>query len=111
MNFCEETVKLNGSIPLHGVPLFKTIDGTELTAIAVTTAQNLLHTVAFLGTRNGKLLKVLLKPELAESRLFETVNVDTNNEPILSDLLFDGKQKHIYVATSKKVSSEPLLVV
>lgn len=103
LNFCEETVKLNGSIPLHGVPLFR-IDSTELTAIAVSTAQNLLHTVAFLGTGNGKLLKVLLKPELTESRIFETVNVDANGEPILGDVLFDSKQKHIYAATSKKVS-------
>lgn len=80
------------------------IDGTELTAISVVTAQNLLHTVAFLGTGNGKLLKVLLKSEISESRLFEMVNVDTNNEPILSDLMFDSKQKYIYVTTSKKVS-------
>lgn len=96
-------MKLNGSIPLNGIPLFK-IDATELTAIAITTAQNLLHTVAFLGTGNGKLLKVLLKPELSESRMFEVVNVDTNNEPILSDILFDSKQKYVYVATSKKVN-------
>ena len=85
------------------MPLFR-IDGTELTALAVSTAQNLLHTVAFLGTGNGKLLKVLLKPELAESRLFETVSVDANGEPILGDVLFDSKQRHVYVATSKKVS-------
>lgn len=55
-NFCNEAVKLNGSLSLRSQAAVVYRDGTTLTAvIAAATGQ---HTVAFLGTNYGSVKKV-----------------------------------------------------
>lgn len=55
-NFCNEAVKLNGSIPLRSEAAIVYRGGTKLTAVtAAITGQ---HTVAFLGTHYGSVKKV-----------------------------------------------------
>ena len=55
-NFCNEAVKLNGSLSLRAQAAVVYRDGTILTA--VTAAQTGQHTVAFLGTNYGSVKKV-----------------------------------------------------
>lgn len=55
LNFCNEALKLNGTLPLTVKPVL-TYDNTSLTGITVTT--NGQHTIAFLGTASGQLKKV-----------------------------------------------------
>ena len=62
LDFCNEAVKLNGSVPLSTSP-FITYSSTTLTAITVTTTGH--NSIAFLGTSMGALKKVTkLKPYL-----------------------------------------------
>lgn len=56
LNFCEESIKLNGSAPIIGQPFFS-VDDSILTGIMVTSIHS--HTVAFLGTMGGTLMKVM----------------------------------------------------
>ncbi|KPM09638.1 hypothetical protein QR98_0081770 [Sarcoptes scabiei] len=54
-NFCNEAVKLNGSIPLRAKASIVYDDGTVLTSVAAgVTGQ---HTVAFAGTDYGSIKK------------------------------------------------------
>lgn len=55
-NFCNEAVKLNGSLALRSQAATVYRDGTILTA--VTAAATGQHTVAFLGTNYGSVKKV-----------------------------------------------------
>ncbi|KAG8189829.1 hypothetical protein JTE90_026130 [Oedothorax gibbosus] len=96
-NFCDQTLKLNGSLPITSFPVI-TYENTTLSSVVATTTSH--HTVAFIGTRNGLLKKVLIGDEAEE---FEEVVVDEGN-PILPDMLLDPQENHIYVASQYKIS-------
>ena len=56
-DFCEVGLKISGVSPLEGSPALELPD-VGLTGLTVTTTSS--HTVAFLGTINGDLIKVSL---------------------------------------------------
>ncbi|XP_068129736.1 plexin-B2 [Hyperolius riggenbachi] len=62
------------------------------------------HTVAFLGTAEGNLLKVHLRENATEYR---TVQFDTTST-VKNGMVFDGSQEHLYVMTKKKVYRVPV---
>lgn len=99
VNFCNEAVKLNGSVPLTATPLL-VYPNTTLTAITATGAGK--HTVAFLGTANGALKKVLIS-NAREADEFEEVLIDRGH-PIIGDLYLDHGQKFIYAASPYKLT-------
>ncbi|CAL1269603.1 unnamed protein product [Larinioides sclopetarius] len=96
-NFCGESLKLNGSLPLTSFPVI-TYENMTLSSVVATTTSH--HTVAFIGTRNGLLKKILIDDEAEE---FEEVVVDEGN-PILPDMHLDPTETHVYVASPYKIS-------
>ncbi|KAH9425398.1 hypothetical protein DERP_006006 [Dermatophagoides pteronyssinus] len=106
-NFCNEAVKLNGSIPLRQQAAIVYDDNhTVLTAVAAgITGQ---HTVAFLGTNYGSIKKVLLtKGNYGEQ--FDEITIDPN-QPILPDLFVDNEQnpQFLIAASPYKVVKLPI---
>ncbi|XP_042903484.1 plexin-B isoform X2 [Parasteatoda tepidariorum] len=96
-NFCGESLKLNGTLPITSFPLI-TYDNITLSSVVATTTSH--HVVAFIGTRNGSLKKVLIGEEAEE---FEEVVVD-EGFPILQDMYLDPSENHVYVASPYKMS-------
>ncbi|RWS11985.1 plexin B-like protein [Dinothrombium tinctorium] len=96
-NFCSETLRLNGSIPISTTAAIA-YENTTLTAVtAVTVSQ---HNVVFMGTSSGHLKKLLLsRARLGEE--FEDIEVHAGNA-ILADIYVDRSQQYIYVASPYK---------
>ncbi|RWS18010.1 plexin-B-like protein [Dinothrombium tinctorium] len=98
-NFCNEAVKLNGSLPLSADALI-IYQNTTLTSITATTTGQ--HTVAFVGTSEGILKKILIANS-KEAEEFEEVTVDSGF-PILADINLDHSQKYVFAASPYKVA-------
>nr|CAI5855263.1 unnamed protein product [Callosobruchus analis] len=97
-NFCEVGLKISGSTPLVASSAL-TFPNTSLTA--VTTASTGRHVLAFLGTNDGKIKKVLLSgPEPPE---YEEITVDEGNT-ILPDTTLSPSGDYLYVLSTSKVS-------
>jgi plexin A len=107
MNFCEETVKLNGSLPAVGHSVYSS-SHTQFTSLLITGVSG-GHSVAFVGTSNGELLQLRL-PSIGsmhvrlQSELFRRLTIDPG-QAILSDMALDAPQKHLFVASARKVIS------
>ncbi|XP_064473748.1 plexin-B-like isoform X2 [Ornithodoros turicata] len=99
LNFCNETLKLNGSSAISVVAslVFKNL---TLTAVAAATTPQ--HTVAFLGTSAGALKKVFLTSH-GRAEDFEEVSIDPG-KPILADMEVDTTGHYVYVASPYKIS-------
>nr|XP_006122669.1 plexin-B2 [Pelodiscus sinensis]XP_006122670.1 plexin-B2 [Pelodiscus sinensis]XP_006122671.1 plexin-B2 [Pelodiscus sinensis]XP_006122672.1 plexin-B2 [Pelodiscus sinensis]XP_006122674.1 plexin-B2 [Pelodiscus sinensis]XP_006122675.1 plexin-B2 [Pelodiscus sinensis]XP_014428880.1 plexin-B2 [Pelodiscus sinensis] len=77
-------------------------EGINLTAVTVAVENG--HTVAFLGTSEGNILKVLLTTPANE---YSTVSAEVN-KPIKNDLVLDANQENLYVMTTNKVCRLPV---
>ncbi|XP_025936353.1 plexin-B2 isoform X2 [Apteryx rowi] len=77
-------------------------EGMNLTAVTVTVENG--HTVAFLGTSDGKILKVFLSSSATE---YSSLTVELN-KPIKKDLVVDKTQENLYVMTTDKVYRLPV---
>ncbi|XP_048257731.1 plexin A3-like isoform X1 [Haliotis rufescens] len=88
-----------GISPIVKAPL-RTFQNTLLTAIAVTTVNE--HTIAFIGTSDGYLKKVVLK-SAERAHEYEEILVDANSA-IAQDMAFDPKAEFIYVMTDTNVT-------
>ncbi|XP_076325024.1 plexin-B-like [Tachypleus tridentatus] len=99
LNFCNETVKLNGSVPVVALAAI-TYRNSRLTAVTMTTTSQ--HTVVFAGTDDGSLKKLVVHTS-TEAVEFESVVVDQGN-PIVPDLHVDPSQRFLYVASPYKIS-------
>lgn len=99
LNFCNETVKLNGSVPITALAAI-TFQNVTLTSVALATTGQ--HTVAFLGTANGSVKKLLITKS-TEAEEFEESIVDQGN-PILTNMFLDSSQQALYAASPYKIS-------
>ncbi|CAL1289712.1 unnamed protein product [Larinioides sclopetarius] len=99
LNFCNETVKLNGSVPISAMAAI-VYSNTTLTGVALAVTGQ--HTVAFSGTGDGALKKLLITNSM-EAEEFEEVVVDSGN-PIIADVALDPTQQYIYAASPYKIS-------
>ncbi|XP_029903953.1 plexin-B1-like, partial [Myripristis murdjan] len=90
------------AVPLPSTP--SVTSTTQLTA--VTTATEAGHTIAFLGDREGRLHKVLVRPDRS-ARLYDSVLVDPGSA-VNADLLLDERQEHVYVLTQSQLSKVPV---
>ncbi|XP_050412849.2 plexin-B isoform X1 [Patella vulgata] len=77
-----------------------TYSGTSLTSVALTTINE--HTVAFVGTSEGELKKIVLETDL-KAREYGSDIVDAGS-PVKQDMMFDVPHKNIYVMTETNVT-------
>lgn len=68
---------------------------------SVTVANTESHTVAFLGTNDGVLKKVLLSGN--EAFVYESIIIDKGNR-LMPDTLISPDGEHIYVLSTSKIS-------
>uniref|UniRef100_A0A8C9U8S0 Sema domain-containing protein n=1 Tax=Scleropages formosus TaxID=113540 RepID=A0A8C9U8S0_SCLFO len=89
--------------PLASTPGFalaaQAVHTTRDLLMAVAVAVEAEHTVAFLGTSNGK-VHLSSTPEV-----YRTVPGPSSGEAVNKHLLFDRNHRHLYVTTGKKVPS------
>uniref|UniRef100_A0AAZ3Q8C7 Plexin-A1 n=1 Tax=Oncorhynchus tshawytscha TaxID=74940 RepID=A0AAZ3Q8C7_ONCTS len=102
-NFCGQDFNqpLGGTSTIEGLPLFVDKDD-GMTSVAAYEYHG--HTVAFTGTRSGRIKK--------ESRVrwdgSQMNGVVSEGSPIHRDLLFSPDYQHIYALTDKQVSRVPV---
>ncbi|KAM8974568.1 plexin-B2 isoform 2-T2 [Pelodytes ibericus] len=77
-------------------------DNNLYTSVAVSVENE--HTIAILGTAEGKLVKAFLGEQSSEYR---TVSLDTNSA-VKDGIAFDASKEHMYVMTKKKVYRVPV---
>lgn len=78
--------------------------GLNLTAVTVTAENN--HTVAFLGTSDGRILKVYLTPNGTSSE-YDSILVEINKR-VKRDLVLSGDLASLYAMTQDKVFRLPV---
>uniref|UniRef100_A0A2R9CCI9 Plexin-B2 n=1 Tax=Pan paniscus TaxID=9597 RepID=A0A2R9CCI9_PANPA len=78
--------------------------GLNLTAVTVATENN--HTVAFLGTSDGRILKVYLTPDGTSSE-YDSILVEINKR-VKRDLVLSGDLASLYAMTQDKVFRLPV---
>ncbi|XP_022914955.1 plexin-B isoform X2 [Onthophagus taurus] len=98
-NFCEAGLKISGNLPLIATASL-TYYNTSLSAVATATTGT--HVLAFLGTTDGRIKKVLLSstPHPTE---YEEVTVD-HGHPILPDTTLSPLGDYLYVLSTSKIS-------
>jgi plexin A len=99
-DFCglDVNTPLGGELPIVTAPVLTFDD--HLTGVTATSTGD--YTVAFLGTGDGYLKKVVI--ESAKSGFeYDTLPIKPGHS-VNSDILFDLKQNHVYVMTDKKLS-------
>ncbi|KAK5849386.1 hypothetical protein PBY51_009032 [Eleginops maclovinus] len=75
----------------------------HMTAVAV--AVEMGHTVAFLGTSTGEVLKVHLS---AHPEVYGRAPGDVTGDKVNKNLLFDTGLQHLYITTEKKITKVPV---
>ncbi|XP_037540540.1 plexin-B1 [Nematolebias whitei] len=90
------------AVPLQATPIITL--PTQLTAVAAATEAG--HTIAFLGDKEGRLHKVLVRPD-GSGDLYGRMQVDDGGA-VSADLLLDKSQQHVYVLTDSKLSKVPV---
>uniref|UniRef100_A0A8C7SLL5 Sema domain-containing protein n=1 Tax=Oncorhynchus mykiss TaxID=8022 RepID=A0A8C7SLL5_ONCMY len=105
-NFCGQDFNqpLGGTSTIEGMPLFVDKDD-GMTSVAAYEYRG--HTVAFAGTRSGRIKKILVNSVNQPAILYENVTV-SEGSPIHRDLLFSPDHQHIYALTDKQVSRVPV---
>lgn len=98
LNFCEVGLKISGISPIVSIASL-TFPNTSLSAVA--TASTGRHVLAFLGTTNGRIKKVLLSG--VEPTEYEEVVVDDGNT-ILPDTALAPSGDYLYVLSTSKIS-------
>lgn len=97
-NFCSVGLKISGASPLVSYSLF---DFENESITSVTAAITGPHTLAFLGTANGWIKKVLISGQ--EPGEYENVEIDPANS-VLPDTMMSPKQDYLYVLSKQKVN-------
>ncbi|KAI3357940.1 hypothetical protein L3Q82_016330 [Scortum barcoo] len=90
------------AVPLPAMPTFTST--TQLTAVATATEAG--NTIAFLGDREGRLHKVLVRSDWSGD-LYSSLTVDSASG-VSADLLLDDSQQHVYVLTNSRLSKVPV---
>ncbi|XP_022533004.2 plexin-A1 [Astyanax mexicanus] len=105
-NFCGQDFNqpLGGTTTIEGIPLFLDKDD-GLTSVAAYDYRG--HTVAFAGTRSGRIKKIVVNSVYQPAQLYENVAVSEGN-PILRDMLFSPNYLYIYTLTENEVSRVPV---
>uniref|UniRef100_A0A669F3N2 Plexin-A1 n=1 Tax=Oreochromis niloticus TaxID=8128 RepID=A0A669F3N2_ORENI len=105
-NFCGQDFNqpLGGTTAIEGIPLYVDKDD-GMTSVAAYDYRG--NTVAFTGTRSGRIKKILVNSISQPAVLYENVVV-SNGSPILRDLLFSPDHQYLYALTDKQVTRVPV---
>ncbi|KAK2851051.1 hypothetical protein Q5P01_007327 [Channa striata] len=105
-NFCGQDFNqpLGGTTAIEGIPLYVDKDD-GMTSVAAYDYRG--HTVAFTGTRSGRMKKILVNSISQPALLYENVVVSEGN-PILRDLLFSPGHQYLYALTDRQVTRVPV---
>ncbi|XP_015599759.1 plexin-B [Cephus cinctus] len=98
LDFCEVGLKISGVSPIIGQAVLH-FANAYVTSITVTNTES--HTVAFLGTHDGVLKKVLLSG--IEASIYESIVID-KGQKLLPDTAIAPGGEHIYVLSTSKIS-------
>ncbi|XP_058804816.1 LOW QUALITY PROTEIN: plexin-B [Phymastichus coffea] len=97
-DFCEEALKISGASPIVGQAILHFPD-TLVTSIALANTES--HTVAFLGTEDGAIKKVLISA--LETSVYESIVVDRGHK-ILPDTAIAPQGDYLYVLSTGHLS-------
>ncbi|XP_014222817.2 plexin-B isoform X2 [Trichogramma pretiosum] len=97
-DFCEVGLKISGVSPIEAKSVLHFPD-TFVTSITLANTES--HTVAFLGTEDGSIKKVLL--HASEASLYESIVVDKGNK-ILPDTTIAPRGDYLYVLSTSRIS-------
>lgn len=97
-NFCSVGLKISGVAPVESEAAY-VYENESITSVTATNAGP--HTLAFLGTSNGTVKKVVLSG--AYPGEYEQTEIDRGN-PILPDTMISSNKDYLYVLSTKKVS-------
>uniref|UniRef100_A0A3Q3LTC8 Plexin-A1 n=1 Tax=Labrus bergylta TaxID=56723 RepID=A0A3Q3LTC8_9LABR len=105
-NFCGQDFNqpLGGTTAIEGIPLYVDKDD-GMTSVAAYDYRG--HTVAFTGTRDGRMKKILVNSVIQPALLYENVVV-SDGSPILRDMLFSPDHQYLYALTDKQVTRVPV---
>ncbi|KYN20453.1 Plexin-B [Trachymyrmex cornetzi] len=98
LNFCEVGLKISGVSPITGQAILHFPD-TFISSVTIANTES--HTVAFFGTNDGILKKVLLSG--VEAFVYESVTID-KGQKLLPDTLISPDGEYIYVLSNSKIS-------
>ncbi|XP_012514489.1 PREDICTED: plexin-A1-like [Propithecus coquereli] len=108
-DFCGQDFNqpLGGTVTIEGTPLFVDKDD-GLTAVAAYDYRG--RTVVFVGTRSGRIRKILVdlaSPGGRPALVYESV-VAQDGSPILRDLVLSPDRRYLYAMTEKQVTRVPV---
>ncbi|XP_051915637.1 plexin-A1-like isoform X1 [Hippocampus zosterae] len=105
-NFCGHDFNqpLGGTTTIEGIPLYVDKDD-GMTSVAAYDYRG--NTVAFMGTRGGRMKKILVNTVSQPASLYENVVV-SDGSPILKDLLFSPDYQYLYTLTDQQVTRVPV---
>uniref|UniRef100_A0A8C3NT78 Plexin A4 n=2 Tax=Passeriformes TaxID=9126 RepID=A0A8C3NT78_9PASS len=98
-NFCglDMNAPLGVSSMVRGLPIF-TEDGDRMTSVIAYVYKN--HSLAFVGTKSGKLKKIRVDGTTKNTLEYEIVQV-VDTGPILRDMAFSMDHEHLYIMSEK----------
>uniref|UniRef100_A0A8C0U4P6 Plexin A4 n=1 Tax=Cyanistes caeruleus TaxID=156563 RepID=A0A8C0U4P6_CYACU len=98
-NFCglDMNAPLGVSSMVRGLPIF-TEDGDRMTSVIAYVYKN--HSLAFVGTKSGKLKKIRVDGTTKNTLEYEIVQV-VDTGPILRDMAFSVDHEHLYIMSEK----------
>ncbi|XP_059805912.1 plexin-A2-like isoform X2 [Hypanus sabinus] len=96
---------LGGTVLVEGVTVF-TEDRDRLTSVASYVYSD--HSVAFVGTKSGKLKKVRVDGPFQGDSHYETVQVMADGSAILRDMGFSTDLQYLYIMSERQLSRVPV---
>ncbi|XP_066561226.1 plexin-A4 [Amia ocellicauda] len=105
-NFCglDMNAPLGVSELVRGIPLFSE-ESDRMTSVIAYVYKN--HSLAFIGTKSGKLKKIRVDGPSHDALQYETVQV-VENGPILRDMAFSADHHYLYIMSEKQLTRVPV---
>lgn len=100
-NFCglDMNAPLGVSEMVRGIPVF-TEDRDRMTSVIAYVYKN--HSLAFVGTKSGKLKKIRVDGPKGNALQYETVQV-VDSGPVLRDMAFSKDHEQLYIMSERQV--------
>uniref|UniRef100_A0A671RFG1 Plexin-A4-like n=1 Tax=Sinocyclocheilus anshuiensis TaxID=1608454 RepID=A0A671RFG1_9TELE len=105
-NFCglDMNAPLGVSEMVRGIPLFSE-SNDKMTSVIAYVYKN--HSLAFVGTKGGRLKKIRVDGPTYGALQYETIQV-VDNGPILRDMAFSSDQHFLYVMSESQLTHVPV---
>lgn len=105
-NFCglDMNAPLGVSEMVRGIPVF-TEDRDRMTSVIAYVYKN--HSLAFVGTKSGKLKKIRVDGPKGNALQYETVQV-VDSGPVLRDMAFSKDHEQLYIMSERQLTRVPV---